>query len=342
MLLHRKWLKGLVKITIGCLLVVYVLKSRMVDFGALGVVLFSPLNLLISFLVFAFSVFCCCSRWYILAYHQALSFSFKRLIEISMIGNFFNTFMPGSVGGDLVKAWYVAGAEPNRKTKAILTVILDRALGLSVILFYAAFTLLFYHEWMSENTQLQALGFFLWGYTGFSILFMVLFFSPLKLPRLTRSLESFRRLKPFANILDAIGLYRSHPKPVCLALILSISSILGICVLYIFLGNRLGLTLRFPYYFFVVPLGLTISAVPLLPGGIGVGQVAFFTLFSWVGANPEQGATLCTLVQVYSILFNCTGSIFYLRYKKQPQVRESVVTNQFISRPTSEKREKRV
>jgi uncharacterized membrane protein YbhN (UPF0104 family) len=72
-------------------------------------------------------------------------------------------------------------------------------------------------------------------------------------------------------------------------------------------------------YFFIVPIGLTVSAIPILPGGIGVGQVAFYTLFQWVGyPHPEQGATLCTLMQVYTILFNCVGAIFYLKFKRRP------------------------
>jgi hypothetical protein len=50
-----------------------------------------------------------------------------------------------------------------------------------------------------------------------------------------------------------------------------------------------------------------------------VGQVAFYTLFQWVGStNPEQGATLCTLMQVYTILFNCIGAFFYLKFKRKP------------------------
>jgi uncharacterized membrane protein YbhN (UPF0104 family) len=73
-------------------------------------------------------------------------------------------------------------------------------------------------------------------------------------------------------------------------------------------------------YFFVVPVAQVVSAVPLLPGGIGAGQVAFFTLFQWIGVqNPEQGGSLCTLMQVYVILFNCTGAFFYLKIKRQPK-----------------------
>ena len=77
-------------------------------------------------------------------------------------------------------------------------------------------------------------------------------------------------------------------------------------------------------FFDTIPAGdqrLAVAQIVMtLLGNIpGVGQVAFFTLFQWIGlANPGQGSTLCTAVQIYTILFNCFGAIFYVRFKRQP------------------------
>jgi uncharacterized membrane protein YbhN (UPF0104 family) len=102
------------------------------------------------------------------------------------------------------------------------------------------------------------------------------------------------------------------------SLLLSAASVLGILCFHIYLGNLLKIPLSYGQYFFIIPLALTVSAVPLLPGGIGTGQVAFFTLFKWVGVpDPELGGTLCTLVQIYTILYNCLGAIFYLKAKRR-------------------------
>jgi uncharacterized protein (TIRG00374 family) len=132
---HRGFGKWLLKLGIGALLIYYVLHSRMIDFTRVQAVLLSPWNLVVAFLFQLLSALSCGTRWYLLVRAQNLTPSFRNIFELTMIGNFFNTFMPGSVGGDLIKAWYIAGQEPQRKTRAVFTVLVDRIIGLSVIIF---------------------------------------------------------------------------------------------------------------------------------------------------------------------------------------------------------------
>src|SRR5205823_4926165 len=68
-------------------------------------------------------------RWYVLVRAQDLPFTVTDSIRLGFVGFFFNNFLPGSVGGDLVKAWYIAG-EQSRRTVAVSTVLIDRVLGL--------------------------------------------------------------------------------------------------------------------------------------------------------------------------------------------------------------------
>lgn len=323
--MHKRSFRDLtllaLKLVVGFALVFYVLKSRMIDFRALGGVLFSPGNLATGFCFLMFSAVCCTLRWYLLAAAQGLSLTFSSTFQLTMIGMFFNTFMPGSVGGDLIKAWYVAGREPKRKTKAIFTVILDRVIGLSVFFFYAAVTLLFYHRWLDDHTELRLLAYGIWGFTLFSAIFSAVFFISLsyRLPGTQWVRSQLSRVKILYNLFEATVLYRHHARTIIASLGLSAASIFGMTVLFKLQGNSLGIPLELALYFFVVPIGLTISAAPILPGGIGVGQVAFYTLFQWAGLqNPEQGATLFTLIQVYTILFNCIGAFFYVRFRRQP------------------------
>ncbi|MBY0370072.1 flippase-like domain-containing protein [bacterium] len=309
------------KITFGLLLVGYVLRSRMIDFSALKDVLFSADHLAIGFAFLLFSAVCCSLRWYLLASAQGLSLGLSSTFALNMIGMFFNTFMPGSVGGDLIKAWYVAGREPQNKTKAVFTVLLDRAIGLSVFFFYAAVTLIFYSAWLVDHPQLRWLAYGIWGFTLGSALVGGAFFISLtfKIPGSQWVRRQIARIGIVHKIFEATMLYRNHLRAVLASLALSATSIFGMTLLFKILGDALGIPLALSQYFFVVPIGLTVSAAPLLPGGLGVGQVAFYTLFQWAGLeNPEQGATLCTLIQIYTILFNCIGAFFYVRFRRSP------------------------
>ncbi len=310
-----------VKIGLGILLLAYVFRSGMIDFKVLHLLLSHPSNILVGILFLAVSTFLSSLRWYFLVRAQGLDLSVKNLLELTMIGNFFNTFMPGAVGGDLIKAWYVAGREPTRKTKAIFTVLLDRAIGLGVFFLFAATTLAMHFEWLKSRAQLQAVAISIWAVTLSMIVVGLIFISPL-LPRLKVArlvLEKLRQKPKVSNLLDAALLYRRQVPSLAVAVALSCLSITGSVILFRIQGELIGIPLTFSQYFFVIPVALTVSAVPLLPGGIGVGQVAFFTLFQWIGLkDPGQGSTLCTAVQIYTILFNCFGAIFYVRFKRKP------------------------
>lgn len=320
--LKRDHLKLGLKAVLGLVLVAYVLKSRMVDFEVLHSLLLNPWNLLLAFFFLFMAALLCTVRWQILTRPQGMELTFKKLFSLTMIGSFFNTFMPGSVGGDLIKAWYVAGTVPDRRTRAVFSVLLDRVLGLAVIIFYSALTLLFYTEWLNGNTHLQMIALSVWGFTTAALVFALLFFTPAvwKNRLFTRILETLHRNEKIGKVLDSALLYRDHLRPIILATFVSALSVLCLNLLFYFLGRSIGIPMDLPHYFFVVPLAMTASAIPLLPGGIGTGQVAFYTLFKWMQmGDPDQGSTLCTVYQVYTILFNCMGAFFYLRFKKQPR-----------------------
>jgi glycosyltransferase 2 family protein len=309
------------KIALGLCLLGYVLRNDKIDFQVLRSMLLHPANFGIALLFLLICTFLSSLRWYVLVRAQGLSLSVKNMVELTMIGNFFNTFMPGAVGGDLIKAWYVAGREPTRKTKAIFTVLLDRMIGLCTFFVFAAVTLLMHFEWLQSRTELRMIAYSIWAVVAVLTLGGLIFFSSVSPRMLKAILDSLRKNPKVAKLLDAALLYRSHLTAIAIALVLSALSISLQVLLFKIQGDLIGIPLTLSQYFFIIPVALTVSAVPLLPGGIGVGQMAFFTLFKWVGVqSPDQGGTLCTALQIYTILFNFSGAIFYLRFKRKPGV----------------------
>src|SRR5690606_19748337 len=70
-------------------------------------------------------------RWTLLLRAAGVETGVWRAVSLTFIGLFFNTVMPGLTGGDLVKAVYIARDHRKKKTEAILTVLLDRVLGIA-------------------------------------------------------------------------------------------------------------------------------------------------------------------------------------------------------------------
>jgi len=70
-------------------------------------------------------------RWKIICNALKISKSYFSMINLHMIGTFFNVAMPGAVGGDFIKAFYLFKEdEGTTKTTAFLSVFLDRLSGL--------------------------------------------------------------------------------------------------------------------------------------------------------------------------------------------------------------------
>src|SRR5262249_13423178 len=64
--------------------------------------------LLTAFALRAVGNFLCWVRWYFLVRAQGLPFTMVNALRLGMVGFFFSTFMPGSVGGDIIKATFIA------------------------------------------------------------------------------------------------------------------------------------------------------------------------------------------------------------------------------------------
>lgn len=309
----------LLKFLAASALLTYVVVAGMIDVGALVDVLRRPLYLAVELGLILAAVLLMVWRWRLLAGVQGLSASFGRLLEISMTGFFLGTFMPSSsLGGDVVKGWYSYHDEPERRHEAILTILFDRMLGLLVIVLLAAAMLPWIAGRLDPNISLPWLSSVLWGgsLAGLGLLgYLLLFARPRPDTRVPRG-SLGRHVARFLEVWHFAALAWRRPLVLGGAIAMSLGSTLILVLAYWALGRMLGVQLPFSAYLFVVPVVAVVSTIPLLPLGIGVGQVAFFHLFGWLGVEPSQGATLCTLFQIYSALFNALGAPFYVKIKR--------------------------
>src|SRR5438067_4237931 len=76
-------------------------------------------------------------RWHLLVRAQDLPFALPNALRLGLVGFFFSTFLPGSVGGDIVKAAALA-RQQSRRTVAVATVIMDRVIALWGLFWFMA------------------------------------------------------------------------------------------------------------------------------------------------------------------------------------------------------------
>src|SRR5262249_56590441 len=69
-------------------------------------------------------------RWHVLLKVQQIRLSVPRLTGLFFIGLFYNQFLPGGTGGDIIKSYYLLQETPDKKAGALLAVGFDRFIGL--------------------------------------------------------------------------------------------------------------------------------------------------------------------------------------------------------------------
>ena len=73
-------------------------------------------------------------RWHILLKVQRIHLSIPRVSGLFLIGMFYNQFLPGGTGGDIVKSYLLLKETPGKATGALLAVVFDRLVGLVALI----------------------------------------------------------------------------------------------------------------------------------------------------------------------------------------------------------------
>lgn len=255
-------------------------------------------------------------RWQRLLAAQQLSVSFFEATRLTFIGFFFNNVVPGMTGGDVVKALLIARAHPGKGPDAVSTVIVDRALGLLVLAALAAIVLLF-----SFDTY-RVVAIWVLGFLFLAAALILLF--------LSRRVRRFLRFDALLGRLPGSGMlkrldraflqYRRRPGILLEACLLSagahVTSVLSVYFMGMDLGVNASGGLKTPElltYMATVPIVMIVSSIPLLPGGWGLGEVAFGFFFRTVGIqNLSLSVGLSVLHRFSLLLFSLAGGIFLL------------------------------
>jgi uncharacterized membrane protein YbhN (UPF0104 family) len=264
-------------------------------------------------------------RWYILVRAVKLPFRIADSMRLGFIGMFFNTFLPGSVGGDAIKAWFIS-KEQSRRTVAIATVIMDRGIALWALVWFVA--ILGGVFWLSGtlvgdgSAQCRQIVTGALVIVGVSwLVWMALGLIPDDRARIFADrLQRLPRLGgPAAEFWRAVWIYRCRPWTVYGVLLLSLAGHVGFVLLFYFSMRTLwdpssGQEVpTLAQHFLIVPIGMVISAIPLFPGGAGIGELGFGLLYDWLGASEASGV-LGSLVQRVNLWI--IGLIGYVVYKR--------------------------
>ncbi len=257
-------------------------------------------------------------RWNVFLRQKSLHYRLSRLLALTWSGQFFNSLLPGSTGGDVVKFVEICRAFPERRPDATASVVADRLVALLALLGLAALGFA-QNESAAAATLLRAASLpgWLWlAAAGALIAFLVgagiLLRSRLWLERALRLFHSLRTaLRPDRYLAAGLGLaFAAH-----------LASVAIFCLF----AKALGLNLGFGAAILIVPAVLSASLLPITVNGHGVRELMLVTLLPSFGVIPPAGSSIATLVFALSTCLVCSDLVWsvpgggaYLWLRRQP------------------------
>jgi uncharacterized protein (TIRG00374 family) len=266
--------------------------------------------LLLSLLVMPINFFITAYRWHELLAVLGIRLKYSRTFVLNMVGSFYNTFLPGSTGGDVVKALYASRQTPHR-THAVMSVLVDRVVGLLALIILGGTMAAFqWHVHACREVSLASA-----GLIGAFALGLVIYYTPSL--RKGTGLDFILKRMPMQGLvhkaIDALDAYGRRPLMCLWTLIVSFPVHMVTTSSAMFAGMAFGLPLHAFYYWMAVPVIVLSSAIPISPQGAGVMEAFAIVLTRSQGCTVSQAVALSMSIRVVAILWNLTGGAFVLR-----------------------------
>ncbi|MGA2915103.1 MAG: lysylphosphatidylglycerol synthase transmembrane domain-containing protein [Sedimentisphaerales bacterium] len=275
-------------------------------------------------------------RWLMLLRTQGIHVDYWPALKLHLLGLFYNNCLPGSVGGDLLRAWYVT-MHTEKKIEAAMSVFVDRTVGM-----VCTIAMVFLTYWLVPKggieTQFSLGADF--SPASLAIKFLIVILALVILAAIVLAVcYSSRKLRPtllkyvfifglkwklwFDRVINAVKLYCCRPFILLLAVLLTFfCQSMPIYGLYL-VGKNLGIEANLRYYFMFFPLSWIIGIIPISVGGAGVMELGLKGLFGKVAQVTEtQGLILALTQRLTWLIISIPGVVIHLTGKHLPNKEE--------------------
>jgi uncharacterized protein (TIRG00374 family) len=274
-------------------------------------------------------------RWHVLLKVQKIHLTAPRLAGLFFIGLFYNQFLPGGTGGDIIKSYYLLKETPDKKAGALLAVAFDRFIGLVALVAITATLITLRYDFLSQKPETRNLLWLLLFLLGASIAFLLATFviSGFKLFHFLPA--HFPGRDKLIEIFAAYHLYAHHWRATLVAFGVSVVAHLATFTTFLFTAYALGVRVPLLDFFAIMPVERTISALPISFSGIGLREKVLQIMLNGLCGVPEAKAILIgSLSFITMLVCSLPGAFVYFFYRpsgaagrvKLREMEEEVVT----------------
>jgi len=244
------------------------------------------LGLLLAGLAFPIQAY----RWLLLMRCRGITVGYGQALRLTLVGQFFSVCLPGSTGGDLVKAYYAAKGSGAR-ARALVALI-----GFGSL----------------DNPLVRSVTIAAWAALAALTVLALLYTSPTLrgLLRLGAVGERLPARDAIRAIDDAAVGYRDHKATVLIAVGLSLVAHVCFASATAAAGQGLGMQTPWLVLMALIPVVLLLGAIPIMPSGLGVMEGAAVLL---IDAPMGLVIGMMLVYRLYLLVFALIGAGVTLR-----------------------------
>jgi hypothetical protein len=270
-------------------------------------------------------------RWYLLVKAVGLPFTKWNALRLGLVGYFYNIFLPGAIGGDLVKAFFIARDHPTRKPVAVATVLIDRVLGLFGLVLLASVVggigWANGDDYIRSNEYLKTI-IRVTGLTAGVIGLGWVLLGWMPEHRKNKFEDRLHRLKPrklgqtLAELWFAIRTYRQRSKVIYVSVAISAAAHIGMVLLYHVCVRVFPLEdpATLAEHAVIAPIGYIAQVFFPVPGGVGGAEAIFGFLYTLLGRPESTGVIGRLTLRVFEWSVGLMGYLMFLNMKKELNV----------------------
>lgn len=274
--------------------------------------------------VFAYAVveIAAALRWQVLLRVQGIRLTVARVSGLFLIGMFYNQFLPGGTGGDIIKSYLLLKETPDKKAGALLAVVFDRFIGLVALVAITVTLVSLRFNLLSQTQDTRRLLWVLLFLLGISVACLLASFVISGFNLFHALPHKFPGRDKLIEIAAAYHLYARHWFATLTAFGASLIAHLATFTTFLCAAYALRADVPVTNFFAVMPIERTISALPISFAGVGLRERILQTLLHQLCGVPEGVAVLIGSLSFLIILICCVpGGIVYFFYKPSGETR---------------------
>jgi uncharacterized protein (TIRG00374 family) len=287
----KNLLSFIVKAVVSAALIWYLLSITEFSEVIAALTSASPIWLGLAFITLILGKIITSYRWQVLLKAQEIDVPLRFLIGSVFVGQFFNSFLPTTIGGDAMRAYDTAIFSKD-STKSVVSVFVDRMIGVFALAVLAVFALIIGFA-SGQDVGFYVipvlLVFFLCS-IGVLLIFSTRVYNVMD--QLMRMVHLEKFVLKLEEAYNSFSLLRTFPRVLIIAFLASLLLQINVILFYYFIGVSLDLGVSFLYFAMIVPVALVVLLVPFSINGIGIREGIFVYLLTGLGVENKDAIAL--------------------------------------------------